>query len=158
MNSVSGILSREYITKSDNMNILWTNVDNILFEDKIKKLKHKLITMDQLYFGKEIPQLIVCNNKILYHQTCKNISIQFHIPVLLIDHLKQPSTMTSDKENPIITYDLPCSINVAMSKEIAESWEKSIRYDYVLESKDYDQAMWSDIIFKTSKRIFKYYG
>jgi hypothetical protein len=158
MNSVSGILSREYITKSDSINILWTNVDNILFEDKIKKLKHKLITMDQLYFGKEIPQLIVCNNKILYHQTCKNISIQFHIPVLLIDHLKQPSTMTSDKESSIIRYDLPCSINVAMSKEIAESWEKSTRYDYVLESKDYDQAMWSDIIFKTSKRIFKYYG
>ena len=154
MNAITGILSREYLSKNSHLNIIWTSVDNILFEERIKKLNHNLLSLDHLYFGKDSPHLIICNNKMIYHRKCKDISIQFHIPVLLIDHL--PQVASKDPENRV-QYEFPCSINVAMSSDIAKSWTDT-RYDYTIEDKDYDQAMWSDIIYKTSKRIFKYYG
>lgn len=151
MNSITGILSREYLCKNDRLNIIWTPVDHILFEQTIKKLNHNLLSFDQLYFGKDSPHLIICNNKIIYHQKCKNISIQFHIPVLMIDHNIKPENVEKSNE-----YELPCMYKVALNEKIAQSWSEP--YHKVLDSnqtKDID--LWSQIIFKTSKMLFKYY-
>lgn len=151
MNSITGILSREYITRKDKLNIVWTPLDHALFEEQIKKLGHKLLSFDHLYFGKDSPQLIICNNKVLFYEKCKNIAIQFHIPVLVIDHDLKPKNI-NDKEK----YELPAMYKIALSEKIATSWNEP--YHKILEPNQANNIeLWADIIFKTSKKLFQYY-
>lgn len=157
MNSISGILSRELLTNKSRFNILWTPTDNMIFDKVIKKLNHNLIGFDHLYFGKDSPHAIICNNKILYYEQCKNISIQFHVPVLLIDHIIKPKEL-SDDINTVNHYDLPSAYKVAINEEIAVSW--GLSYNKVLKTKQdiSDVDMWQRLIFQTCKMVFKYYG
>lgn len=157
MNSITGILSRETIQPNDSINILWTPSDNMIFERAIQKLNHNLIGFDHLYFGKDSPHAILCNNKILYYEKCKNISIQFHIPVLLIDHAIKPKDL-SDDEGLAYKYELPSSYKIAVSDKIAQSWGG--KYNKVLNGKGdiSDIDMWRRVIYQTCKMVFKYYG
>lgn len=151
MNSITGILSREYLNKTDRLNIIWTPVDHIMFEQTIQKLGHNLLSFDHLYFGKDSPHIIICNNKMIYHQKCKNISIQFHIPVLMIDHNNKPANVEKSNE-----YELPCMHKIALSETVANSWQEP--YHKILEPEQIsDTEFWSQMIFKTSKMLFKYY-
>lgn len=156
MNILTGILSRELLSDQDRLNILWTPVDNLAFENTIKSLNHNLITFGNLYFAKDTPHLIICNNKILFYKKCRDISIQFHIPVLVIDHDLKPDNINTDSVDE--TYGFPTSYKMALSEKIASSWQGS--YHDVLSNSDKikDKEYWSDIIHKTSKIIFKYYG
>lgn len=156
MNSISGILAREYIQKTDKINILWTSCDSIIFDQMFKKLEHNLLGFDHLYFGKDIPNIIICNNKILYHEKCKNISIQFHIPVLIIDHADKPRDLL-DEGDVDNKYELPTVYKIAMNENIAKSWGGS--YNKVLDNKTAtDVDFWKSIIFRTTKMVFKYYA
>lgn len=151
---MTGILTRELLNSTDRLNILWTPVDNAVFENRIKKLNHRMLSFNHLYFGCESPHLIVCNNKMIYHEKCKNMSIQFHIPTLVIDHNKKPTNIT--EENPDVnSYSMPSSYNVAMSQEIADSWNSS-RYEKIVRPNE--EIHWDNILFNTSKLIFKYNG
>ena len=154
MNAITGILMRELLTPEDRLNIVWTPVDNAVFENKIKNLNHKLLSFNHLYFGYESPHLIVCNNKIIYREKCKNISIQFHIPILMIDHYEKPPNITEENEE-IDSYGMPCCYKVAMSEKISESWS-STKYEKIInKSEDVD---WNNILYNTSKLVFKYKG
>jgi len=156
MNTLSGILSRELLTPNDKLNILWTSVDDYRFEATIKSLGHNIITFSHLYFGTCIPNAIICNNKVLFYKKCRDISIQFHIPILVIDHETKPDTLADNLETSLV-YRFPTSYNVAMSEEIANSW--SVKYNYVLKTEDIrDKEFWSNTIYQTSKLIFKYNG
>ena len=156
MNSITGILSRELITENSLLNILWTPSENMIFEQTVRKLKYNLVGFDHLYFGKDAPHLIICNNKILFYEKCKNISIQFHIPVLLIDHSGKPKELSNDDVN-VYTYDFPSAYKIAANEKIAQSW--SIQYNKILEKGDISNTnLWRNIIFQTSKMVFKYYG
>lgn len=155
MNSITGILIREKIQNTDRINVLWTPSDNMVFEQAFKKLKHNTIGFDHLYFGKDTPQVIVCNNKILYYEKCKNISIQFHIPVLLIDHSVKPKELSEEEVN-LHKYELPSAYKIAMNEKIATSWGGS--YHKILTKEDItDTDMWQRVLFQTSKMVFKYY-
>lgn len=157
MNSITGILARENITENDSINILWTPSDSMIFERAIQKTKHNLIGFDHLYFGKDCPHVIICNNKVLYYEKCKNISIQFHIPVLLIDHSLRPRDMSED-DSLAHKYDFPSGYKIALNDKIAKSWNTS--YNKILEDKDdiSNVEMWKRVIFQTCKMVFKYYG
>lgn len=157
MNSIGGILSRELIINNDQMNIIWTPSDSIIFERMIQKLNHNLINFDHLYFGSNSPNIIICNNKILYYEQCKNISIQFHIPIFMIDHNLKPKELSEDK-SIMAKYDLPSGYTVAMSEAIADSW--GIKYNKILQTKEEvsDVEMWQRLVFQTCKMVFKYYG
>ena len=157
MNAVTGILSREFINYDSSINIVWTPTDNVIFERAIKKLNHNLIGFDSLYFAIDTPHLIICNNKILFYEQCKNISIQFHVPVLLIDHSIKPKELNDD-ENNSIKYELPSSYKVAINEDVAKSWKTS--YNKVIEKKQdiSDSKLWRKLIFQTSKMVFRYYG
>ncbi len=156
MNSITGILSREFINENSLLNILWTPSENMVFEQTIRKLNYNLVGFDHLYFGQDVPHLIICNNKILFYEKCKNISIQFHIPVLLIDHSLKPKELSSEEINRY-TYDFPSAYKIAANEKIAQSW--STQYNKVLEKNNItDTNLWRNIIFQTSKMVFKYYG
>lgn len=151
MNSISGILSREQLNKNDKINIIWTEIDQSIFKQNIKKIGHNLLNFDQLYFGKDSPHLIICNNKILFYEKCKNISIQFHIPILMIDHDIKPKNITETQ-----TYTLPCTYKVALNEKIASSWSEP--YHKTLDKHQSNNIdIWSEIIFKTYKKLFQYY-
>jgi hypothetical protein len=156
MNSISGILAREYIKTTDRINILWTSCDSIIFDQIIKKLNHNLLGFDHLYFAKDVPNIIICNNKLLYHEKCKNISIQFHIPVLVIDHSEKPKDLLDD-DSIGNKYELPTAYKIAMNENIAKSWGGS--YNKVLDNKNAtDIEFWQSTIFRVTKMVFKYYA
>ena len=149
MNSITGILIREKIQNTDKINVLWTPSDNMIFEQAFKKLKHNTIGFDHLYFGKDTPQVIICNNKILYYEKCKNISIQFHIPVLLIDHAVRPKELSEEEVN-LHKYELPSSYKIAMNEKIAASWGGS--YHKILTKEDItDTDMFSFFLINNIK-------
>lgn len=158
MNSQIGILSREYINPESKLDIVWTPVDSIYFQQFISKMGHRLLTFDHLYFGKYTPQLIICNNKTLYYEKCRAISIQFHIPSIVIDHEKKSDVVDPAK---ITTIDssFPCSYKIALSEDISKSWggnhHKILPYDV---SDHNNIQIWKNSIIQTSKMIFKYNG
>lgn len=155
MNSISGILNREHVQNHDKINILWTPADNMVFEQAFRKLGHNLIAFDHLYFGKDSPQLIICNNKILYYEKCKNISIQFHVPVLLIDHAMRPKELSEEEIN-MHKYEFPSAYKVAMNEKIANSWGGN--YHKVIDKQNITNLeMWQRLVFQTAKMVFKYY-
>lgn len=156
MNIITGILNREHITEQGSLNILWTPVDNIPWQKTIQSLGHKLINFEDLYFAKNSPHVVVCNNKVLFHKKCRDISIQFHIPVIMIDHDIRPANL-NDSQDDKAFYSFPTAYNVAMSEHISKSW--NLNYHQILETKQIkDQDYWRNLIYKTSKIIFKYYG
>jgi hypothetical protein len=155
MNSITGILNRENITEEDGLNIVWTPADDLRFQQTIQDIGHNLLSFDHLYFGCDTPHLILCNNKIMYYEKCKNLSIQFHIPVLMVDHDLKPSNVSDEKA----TYDFPTSKNIAMSQRIADSWERQ-NYDSIIDNVEHAHSknIWRKFIFQTTQTIFKYYG
>ncbi len=157
MNIVTGILSRELITPTSTLNILWTHLDSLSFERTIKSLNHNLITFDHLYFAKDTPNIIICNNKVLYHKKCRDISIQFHIPIIVIDHVVKPQNLIDTGEDDNTVYNFPTQYNVAMNETIAQSWTTNY-HKIIKEEETNNKQYWSELIYNTSKTIFKYYG
>ena len=156
MNSITGILNRENITEETPLNIVWTPADNLRFEQMIRDVGYNILSFDQLYFGSNSPHVILCNNKIMYYEKCKNLSIQFHIPVLMIDHNTKPPSVSDEK----LSYDFPTSKSIAMSQDIANSWGTRQHYDSIIDQPEhiYNKDIWRKFIFQTTQTIFKYYG
>lgn len=156
MNIITGILNREHITQQDKLKILWTPTDNISWHKLIGSLGHKLINFEDLYFAQNSPHIIICNNKVLFHKKCRDISIQFHIPVIMIDHDIRPSNL-NDTQDDKVFYSFPTAYTIAMSENISKSW--NLNYNQILQPEQIkDKEYWNNLIYKTSKIIFKYYG
>lgn len=158
MNSQVGIFAREYINPDSKLNIVWTPTDSIYFQQFISKMGHTLLSFDHLYFGKYNPQLIICNNKTLYYEKCRAISIQFHIPSIVIDHDKKSDIVDSAKLSTIDS-SFPCSYKIALSEDISKSWggnhHKILSYNA---SDKKNIEIWKNSIIQTSKMVFKYNG
>lgn len=158
MNSQVGILSREYLNPNSKLNIVWTQHDDIYFQQFIKKLGHNLLSFDHLYFGMYNPHLIICNNKALYYEKCRAISIQFHIPSIVIDHDIKPEIIDQSKIS-MIDSSFPSSYKIALSEEISKSWggnhHKVLSYN-LSDPKNID--VWRNSIIQTCKMAFKYNG
>lgn len=156
MNIITGILNRESLTEQSKLNIVWTPVDNAYWHKTIQSLDHKLIAFEDLYFAQNSPHVIICNNKVLFHKKCRDISIQFHIPVIMIDHDVRPSNL-NDTQDDGVFYSFPTAYTLAMSEHISKSW--NLNYNQILQPEQIkDKKYWNDLIYKTSKIIFKYYG
>jgi hypothetical protein len=153
MNIVSGVLAREFISPSSNINILWTNPENS-FTEFVSSLGHNLIVFDQLYFGRNRPQLIICNNKISNYQEVQMLSLQFHLPVIVVDH--KPKSHLIDNDKLGVLDNFYCSYSIAINQEVYESWGS--KHDRVL---DFDitniesKKVWNNIIHQIAKRMFK---
>lgn len=153
MNIVSGILNRELISTHSPLDILWTNPDSSKFTDFILSMGHRLISIDQLYFGSNLPQLIICNNKVSTYQEMQMISLQFHLPVILIDH-KPKDTVIDD--NRTTAFDkFYCSYSIALNQEIYESWgSKHNRILNYVMNDDKSKEIWNNIIYQTARKMF----
>lgn len=149
---ISSILNREKLTISSTINILWTPI-NSRFEHFILDLGTNLVSLNQLYYGNNLPHLIICNNKIDYYHQCYNISRQFHLPVLLIEHSIKSELFD---DNKIKLFDnFPCVHHLSVDQQIANSWNlKNIQVlPYNLNNED-NKKIWKNLIYQTSKKIF----
>lgn len=143
MNILNGIFTRESKKSKD---IVFSSCDNSLFELTITKHGYHLIKPEYIYFAYHNPILIICNNKLSSYDICKNISIQYHIPLIVIDHKPKDSFVNIDKiahiDQDKNTY------KVAMSNSISNSWNNI--HNKVL-SPDQDIV---NIISTISQRIY----
>lgn len=152
MNILSGILSREFISPSTNLDILWTNPENT-FTEFVKSLGHKLIVFDQLYFGSNRPQLIICNNKISNYQEVQMLSLQFHLPIMVVDHKPKNELINEDKLNVLDKFY--CSYSIAVNNQVCESWGS--KHDRILDfniNSAESKKVWNNLMHQVAKRIF----
>lgn len=153
MNIVSAIINRENISYQSNLNIVWTPTDNKYFTKFIEQIGHTLIDINDIYFGDIYPHLIICNDKIMFYDQVKTLSIRCYIPILVIDHNIKKNIF--DHEKLAIINDLPCSYHVATNDDVYASWGKY--HDQVLNyniNDSNDITIWNNLLYNLSKKVF----
>ena len=152
MNFTQSILNRELINYGSKLNILFIDNEYADFKLYIEKLGHRFINVRDLYLGSETPNLILCNNKISHYTTCRNLSIIYHIPSIIVDHSIKSDLLDNNKTQ--FLDNLPCSYKIAINLPIYRSWgsihDKVLNY---LPAEECKQT-WSKLLIDTSKRIF----
>lgn len=151
---ISSILNREKLSLNDRVKILWTKASDEFRYFIVEKTKCLLVEYEELYYGNNIPNLIICNDKVQYRDMCYSISRQLHLPILLIDHnIKSP---LYDNEKIKILNKFPCYHHISISKTINDSWSlKDVQIlSYNINDKD-NILIWKNLIFQTAKKIFK---
>lgn len=150
MNNLSGIIHREYIDTTTKLNILYTNTNSNQLLRIIKKLNHKILSYDDLYFGNNIPDLIICNDRIISHKKISIISLQFHVPVIVVDHERLTDIIDANKIDLI--NKIPSCYSIAINNEVYESWNKI--QDRILETDISKIDQWKDLIIDKAKGTF----
>lgn len=151
MNIVHTILEKETLLPHDKINILWTQCDNSNFTKYIQKFGHNLYTYENLYFGNIIPHLIICNNKMYSHQQIKLVSLNYHLPILVVDHI--PKDPAIDLDTALKTIDnFKCSLKIAINSNIYDSWNK--HHDLILEPTEANRDQWKHTLYNLAKRIY----
>jgi hypothetical protein len=149
---ISSIVKREKININSKVNILWTPCEKE-FEIFIQRLGHQLLSYNQTYYGNNSPHLIVCNDKVNYYNLCYNMSLQLHLPVLLIDHqIKNP---LYDNTKIKMFDNFPCYNHICISKTISDSWGLNTTQILSYNSNDEDNInVWKNLIIQTTKKMF----
>lgn len=153
MNILTGILSRELLTNNDPLNIIWMPTDNKDFMEFISRLGHNLLSHENLYFGYNNPHLIICNNKLYQFADCLSISLKYHLPCIIIDHIHKHNMLDPNKIEEL--NNLPCSYKIAINQNIYNSWDKAhdIVLSYDINNKD-NISKWKNILYQSAKRIY----
>lgn len=151
---ISSLLNRENLSINDKIKILWTDSNEAFTKFIEEKTKCQLMTFNQLYYGDDVPNLIICNDKVQYKDQCYAISINLHLPVLLIDHNIKNPLYDDDKIHTLNLF--PCVYHVAISKTVSESWKlKNVQVlSYNLNDEE-NIEIWKNLIVQTTKTIFK---
>lgn len=151
MNMISTILQREGIRDDKPLDIVWTPCDNHIFTNYVQSFGHRIYQYEHLYFGNVRPHLIICNNKMYSHQQVKMISLNYHLPVLVVDHTTRDPSVDLDSAIKNIN-NFKCSYKIAVNKQIFDSWGGS--HDDILQINDADRQAWQNAIYNLAKRIF----
>lgn len=152
MNFTQSILNRELISYESKLNILLIDNEHNNFKEYIENLGHRLIVFNDLYLGGEVPNLILCNNKVVHYNTCRSLSVRYHVPSIIVDHNVMSDLLDNAKSK--FLDNLPCSYKIAINLSIYKSWgsihDKVLNY---LPDQECKQT-WSKLLIDTSKRIF----
>lgn len=153
MNFTQSILKNSINNPKKILTIFLVDKEKPDFIDFLQPLGHKFIYYDDLYFGNNIPNLLICNNKIEYYHLCKQLSISYHIPSIIIDHNIKSDLYDEDKIKFID--NLPCSFKIATNIPIYRSWH-SIHDKILPYSKDNSQQLnsWSELLVSVSHKEF----
>lgn len=145
MNILTGILSRESNISKD---IIFSSCDNSLFELLLTKIGYNPIKPEYIYFAVHKPIAILCNNKLSSYDICKNISIQYHIPLIVIDHKSKDNfvdiTKISHIDQDKNTY------KIAITDRVSSSWDNI--HNTIISIND--EKSWKSIINTLSQRIY----
>jgi hypothetical protein len=153
MNIVSSILNRYTIKDNTKLNIIWTNTYQEYFAEFIESMGHQLITLNNLYFQGNFPHLIICNDRFTSHEKIKALSIEYHLPVIVVDHEPKQSWIDDDKIK--LLDDFPCAFKIATNNSIYKSWKElhDIIMPYKLNDKNSINE-WNTILHKIAIRVF----
>lgn len=153
MNIVSSILNRENIDHNTSLNIIWTPIDNKYFTKFIEQTQNTIIDINDIYFGDIYPHLILCNDKVMFYDKVKDLSIRCHLPILVIDHSTKKNIF--DQEKLLSINDLPCSHHIAINDDIYRSWGKY--HDQVLDyniNNNESILIWNNLLYHVSKKVY----
>lgn len=121
MNIIPSIFEQS-LSRDKNLSLTILLIDNERedFINFLKPLGHKFIRYEHLYLGSELPNMLLCNNKVSYYEIAKQVSITYHIPSIIIDHVPKSNIYNEDKLK--FLDNLPSSFRVATSIQIHKSW------------------------------------
>lgn len=153
MNIIGSLLAREFLSFNDKLNIIFLPADNPNFVMFIDKLNHKILEIKDLYYGSFIPNILLCNNKIFQYQQALDLSIRYHIPILIIDHHKK-NPMLDEKKIQVID-DLPSSYSIALNNDIYVSWDKIHNQVLDFNINDNDSLeIWNNLLHNIAKKVY----
>lgn len=153
MNFIPSILQNSTQTTHSTLTILLVDKEKEDFINFLKQLGHRFVYYSDLYFGGIVPDLILCNNKIDYYHQCKELSIRYHIPCIIVDHSVKNDVYDETKLK--FLDNLPCSIKIAINTPVYRSWHSI--HDKILPygSNDQNQLnLWSDLLNTATKKEF----
>lgn len=151
MNMISTILCKENINAESALNIVWTPCDNNNFLLYIQNMGHRIYQYEHLYFGSVSPNLIICNNKMYSHQQVKSVSLNYHLPVLVVDHKIKDESV--DLQTALKTIDnFNCCYKIALNNKIYDSWGRT--HNEVLHFNEDNIQLWKNILYNLAKRTF----
>lgn len=151
MNMISTLLDKELLTDNDPLNIIWTQCDNRIFLNYIQNLGHNIYQYEHLYFGQIKPHIIICNNKMYSHEQVKMISLNYHLPVLVVDHTTKDAAVDLDTAMKTIN-NFRCAYKIAINQQIFDSWGNS--HDDIFPINDNYKDKWKTTIYNLAKRVF----
>ena len=147
---ISSIINKEFLSSSDNINIVWTQCDNLLFDKFIKSIfpESNFIEPTQTYYANNDISLIICNNRITSLNKCLQLAKFYLCAILIIDH-DHKSNYINDNN---IEFDIDPVYSVALSKDIYVSWNRIqnnvLSYD-IYDAKNVES--WKNLIFQLCK-------
>ena len=151
MNFTQAILNNLLISDDSRLTILVTDNSGSELIDFLKQSSHRFIKYEDLYYGSEIPNLVLCNNKIDYYHMCKELSITYHIPSVVVDHVVKNDIY--DNEKLKFLDNLPCSFKVAKNISVYKSWN-SIHDKILSYSNTDDLDNWLKFLLQAAKKEF----
>jgi hypothetical protein len=151
---ISSIIKRYLNTHDSPLNIIMTHCDNRYFEQFLRNILpsgSNILNLEDSLFGNNIPDMIICNNKINHLDKCGNLSYFLHCPILIIDHDIKPSFIDKD----IIEYQSNSVYSLALNADIYNSWGKI--HNLILGFNLSDQQSvekWRNLLYQISKIPF----
>jgi hypothetical protein len=150
---ISSILYREKLKPNQKISAIWTPISTD-FNEFVDELNIEKLNINQLYYGNSIPHIIICNNKIEYYNQCYNLSRGLHLPVLLIDHFNKGPLYDNNKVKALNSFD--CFHHICISKSVSDSWDlKNTQILSYHKNNKENISIWKNLIFQTSKKMFK---
>jgi len=147
---ISSLLSREL----DNINILWIPSDNRYYEKFMSSLGLNLFSVNDIYFGQFIPDLIISNNKMNHLETVVSLCHYHHCNLILVDHEPKSDMIDITKLKSKLEA-LPNVYQIAVSENIKRSWP-DIHNQVIGFDSDNDRTSWLDIIHTIRNKKFIY--
>lgn len=147
---ISSLLSREL----EYYNILWVPSDNTYYEKFIHNLGINLFSLDSIYFGHCVPNIIVSNNKMNHLDTIIDLCHYHHCGLIIVDH-EIKSDMIDTKKFIEKISSLPNVKQIALSNAIKKSWDDI--HDLILNyNSEEDQQEWLSVFKEVKNQKFIY--
>lgn len=149
---ISSILSRQF---SEIINVLWIPSNDAYFERFIKTLPIRIFSLEDIYLGSCVPDIIISNNKTYKTDTVIELSIFHHCGLIFIDH-EIRSDMIDIKVFVKKLEMLPNILQIALSDKIKKSWNDI--HDIILpfDNTKENRNRWLQIIRDINNKAFIY--
>jgi hypothetical protein len=122
------------------------------FEKFFRTLQVSVFTLDQIYLGSFVPDIIISNEKTKHIDKIIKLTKYHQCPLVFIDHEEKSDMIDISKFQDKIS-ELPIVKLIAFSEQIKKSWGDI--HDLVLNDTSGLQE-WQDFTNKTKKIIYKY--
>jgi hypothetical protein len=146
---ISSLLSREL---SNSTNILNIPSNNIYFEKFLKSLDVKIFSLDHLYVGNCVPDIVLLNNRTQSLEKIISVCQYHQCNLVVVDHEVRSDTLDVSKVQKKIDM-LPNVWQIAIDDQVKQSWGNI--HDIVL-GYGSNAKEWEQIFNEQKKRRYIY--